>query len=174
MVGAIVLQILTGWARARALSGKSNNFSPFHRVSYFSCTTYHTVGAANHITSTESPQQQGVLHYPVFPPMRPVRSYFLQSTRFFCHFFYAYSCETMIPSPFALLGRRTSTSTSIPGGSLTWPGLRSVIAASRSSRARISSSSLRWILIFRSVTNASTRSRVRMWVLYILLGRGAI
>ena len=33
MVGAMVLQIVTGWARSRALSAKGNNFSLFHRVS---------------------------------------------------------------------------------------------------------------------------------------------
>lgn len=32
MVGAIVLQIATGFARVRALEAKSNNFSVFHRV----------------------------------------------------------------------------------------------------------------------------------------------
>ena len=32
MVGAIVLQLATGFARVRALEAKSNNFSVFHRV----------------------------------------------------------------------------------------------------------------------------------------------
>lgn len=32
MVGAIVLQLGTGFARVRALEAKSNNFSLFHRV----------------------------------------------------------------------------------------------------------------------------------------------
>ena len=32
MVGAVVLQIATGFARVRALEAKSNNFSLFHRV----------------------------------------------------------------------------------------------------------------------------------------------
>lgn len=32
MVGAIVLQLATGFARVRALEAKSNNFSAFHRV----------------------------------------------------------------------------------------------------------------------------------------------
>lgn len=32
MIGAVFLQLVTGWARARALEAKGNNFSLFHRV----------------------------------------------------------------------------------------------------------------------------------------------
>lgn len=73
----------------------------------------------------------------------------------------------------SLLGRRTSTSTSMPGGSPTCPGLCSVTAASSSSRVQTSSSSPRRIWIFRSVYSR-IRPCVHVWVLEcVLLKRAA-
>jgi len=137
MVGAIVLQLATGFARVRALEAKSNNFSLFHRVGArrlvhsrsLSGDRGWPVGARMRTRDVPPPPaavagaRKNDLHGRVLLLHRafaPMPGYFL------CTIIY-HAVLLLAPRP-----RRTSTSTSTPAGSRTSRGWSSATAGSSS------------------------------------------
>lgn len=88
MIGAVFLQLVTGWARARALEAKGSNFSMFHRV----CWALRVVHRGP--VSTGGPQQREARFVRFhFAWVRPARSHEILTTA--CLLFVVFIATTL-------------------------------------------------------------------------------